>query len=158
MSEQSERLLKAILDSKLTYIELEKKTGIAKSSIQRYATGRTQKIPVDAVKLIADATNCSAAWIMGWKENNESEEKVDLTKMTAQEIIEEEYQKLYEKLDLEDKAEIRGTMKQMLKADKYKINTNDTPSLSALRPINNRSDDDGYSQAASNLKYKKKSK
>ena len=68
MSEQSERLLKVITDSKLTYVELEEKTGIAKSSIQRYATGNTKKIPVDAVKLIADATNSSAAWIMGWED------------------------------------------------------------------------------------------
>ena len=68
MSEQANRLLKAILDSQLTYVELEKKTGIAKSSIQRYASGTTTKIPIDAVKLIADATNSSAAWIMGWDE------------------------------------------------------------------------------------------
>lgn len=67
MSEQSERLHNAIINSGLTYIELEKKTGIAKSSIQRYATGNTKKIPIDAVKLIADATNSSAAWIMGWE-------------------------------------------------------------------------------------------
>lgn len=71
MSEQSERLLKVILDSELSYMELEKKTGIAKSSIQRYATGNTKKIPVDAVKLIADATNSSAAWIMGWEDKSE---------------------------------------------------------------------------------------
>lgn len=71
MSEQSKRLLKVITDSKLTYLDLEKKTGIAKSSIQRYATGNTKKIPVDAVKLIADATNSSASWIMGWNDNND---------------------------------------------------------------------------------------
>jgi len=74
MSEQSERLLKVILDSKLSYVELEKKTGIAKSSIQRYASGVTKKIPIDAVKLIADATGGSAAWIMGWSENVSSSE------------------------------------------------------------------------------------
>ena len=68
MSEQAERLLKVITDSQLSYAQLEKMTGIAKSSIQRYATGTTKKIPVDAVKLIADATNASAAWIMGWEE------------------------------------------------------------------------------------------
>lgn len=71
MSEQSARLLKVILDSKLSYAELEKRTGIAKSSIQRYATGNTKKIPVDAVKLIADATNSSASWIMGWEDETD---------------------------------------------------------------------------------------
>lgn len=73
MSEQSQRLLKVILDSELSYVELEKKTGIAKSSIQRYASGATKKIPIDAVKLIADATNSSAAWIMGWDDNHTEE-------------------------------------------------------------------------------------
>lgn len=75
MSEQSERLLKAITNSGLTYIDLEKKTGIAKSSIQRYATGNTKKIPIDAVKLIADATNTSAAWIMGWEPDPSAEHR-----------------------------------------------------------------------------------
>lgn len=69
MSQQSDRLLKVILDSRLTYKELEKRTGIAKSSIQRYATGSTKKIPIDAVKSIADATNSSASWIMNWEDD-----------------------------------------------------------------------------------------
>jgi transcriptional regulator with XRE-family HTH domain len=69
----SRRLTQAILDSNCSYAELERKTGIPKSSIQRYATGTTKKIPIDAVKLIADATNYSAAWIMGW--GNDSVEK-----------------------------------------------------------------------------------
>ena len=65
MSEQSERLLKVIVDSKLSYAELENRTGIAKSSIQRYARGTTKKIPAEAVNQIAKATNSSASWIMG---------------------------------------------------------------------------------------------
>jgi transcriptional regulator with XRE-family HTH domain len=71
MLEVSKRLSQAILSSELSYAELEKRTNIAKSSIQRYATGVTKKIPIDAVKLIADATNTSAAWIMGWSEKIE---------------------------------------------------------------------------------------
>lgn len=70
MSEQSKRLLKVILDSRLSYVEIEKKTGISKSSIQRYASGVTKKIPIDAVKAIADATESSAAWIMGWEDED----------------------------------------------------------------------------------------
>ncbi len=143
-------------------IELAEKTKIPKSSISQYMSGYA-KPNGERIYLISDALNVNEAWLLGFdsqmdKVSSDNNGKINLSKMTAQEIIEEEYQKLYEKLDLEDKAEIRGTMKQMLKADKYKINTNDTPSLSALRLINNRSDDDGYSQAASNLKYKKKSK
>lgn len=64
------RLNLSIEKSGLTYVELEKKTGIAKSSIQRYATGVTKKIPIDAIQLIAGAVDVSAAWIMGWEDND----------------------------------------------------------------------------------------
>ncbi|MCM1365575.1 MAG: helix-turn-helix domain-containing protein [Faecalibacterium sp.] len=64
------RLKSSIEKSGFTYVELEEKTGIAKSSIQRYATGSTKKIPIDAIQLIADAVNVSAAWIMGWSESS----------------------------------------------------------------------------------------
>lgn len=63
------RLYNSIQKSNLSYSELEKITGIAKSSIHRYATGQTQKIPLDAIKILADALNVSAAWIMGWTDD-----------------------------------------------------------------------------------------
>ena len=85
MFEQVVRLMVAIKSSGLSYVELEKRTGIAKSSIQRYASGRTKKIPVDAVKLIADATGSSAAWIMGWEEDGSTtkEEPRNLLKIAG---------------------------------------------------------------------------
>lgn len=63
-----QRLKESIEKSDLSYVELEKKTGIAKSSIQRYASGATKKIPIDAIQAIAKATGTSAAYIMGWEE------------------------------------------------------------------------------------------
>lgn len=63
------RLKLAIENAGISYIELEKRTGIAKSSLQRYASGNTKKIPIEAVELIASATGCDAAWIMGWRDN-----------------------------------------------------------------------------------------
>ena len=77
MLEVCKRLSVAINNSGLSYADLEKKTNIAKSSIQRYATGKTKKIPIDAVKLIADATGSSAAWIMGWTDT-ETQKKNDI--------------------------------------------------------------------------------
>ncbi len=65
------RLKASIEKSGFTYVELEEKTGIAKSSIQRYANGSTKKIPIDAIQLIAEAVNVSAAWIMGWSEKSQ---------------------------------------------------------------------------------------
>jgi transcriptional regulator with XRE-family HTH domain len=70
MEEVLQRIKQVILDSGLSYVDLEKRTGIAKSSLQRYATGKTKKIPLNAVELIAKATNSSASWIMGWSDEN----------------------------------------------------------------------------------------
>lgn len=64
-----DRLKLSIEKSKLSYVELEKKTGIAKSSIQRYANGTTKKIPIDAIQAIAKACGVSAGYIMGWESN-----------------------------------------------------------------------------------------
>lgn len=64
------RLKQAIDDSGLTYSQLESKTGISKSALQRYATGMTKKIPVDTIVAIAQVLNVSAAWIMGWSEED----------------------------------------------------------------------------------------
>lgn len=47
------RIKEAIDKSGLTLMELQTKTGISKSAIQRYASGETDKIPVDAVKALA---------------------------------------------------------------------------------------------------------
>ena len=61
------RLKECIEESNLTYVELEKKTGIAKSSIQRYASGATKKIPIDAIQSIAEALGVSPEYILGWE-------------------------------------------------------------------------------------------
>lgn len=67
------RRLKEVIDnSEMSYVELEKKTGVSKSALQRYANGSTKKIPIDVIQAIASAVNVSAAWIMGWEEKEES--------------------------------------------------------------------------------------
>lgn len=60
-----ERLYLSIQKANLSYGELSQMTGIAKSALHRYATGQTKKIPLDAVKKIAEATGVSATYIMG---------------------------------------------------------------------------------------------
>ena len=75
MSIRSERI-KALVDrSGLSYQELEKLTGIKKSSLQRYASGETTKIPLDVIEKLSIAFNVSQAYLMGWddKENSPSE-------------------------------------------------------------------------------------
>ena len=53
MSERSERILQAIQNAELSYSELSKLTGIPKSALQRYATGETEKIPIDRIEAIS---------------------------------------------------------------------------------------------------------
>ena len=100
MDERANRILKAIEESGLSYVELSKLTGISKSSLQRYATGETKKIPIDSIELIANATHSDARYLMGWEdektapaETGESEDK--------------EFEKLYKSLTESEQADVR---------------------------------------------------
>lgn len=71
MAEIIERLHEVIEKSGLSYSALSDKTGIAKSSLQRYATGQIKRIPIENIKKIAVACNVSARYIMGWDEEED---------------------------------------------------------------------------------------
>ena len=78
MSIRSERIKELVEKSDLSYQELEKLTGIKKSSLQRYVSGATTKIPLDVIEKLSIAFNVSQEYLMGWeeKENNPSEEQL----------------------------------------------------------------------------------
>lgn len=67
MNERARRILLAIEESELSYGELSKLTNIPKSALQRYATGETEKIPIERAEAIAKATGTSAAYLLGWE-------------------------------------------------------------------------------------------
>ena len=66
MSDISERILNIITEKDISYGELSEKTGIPKSALQRYATGQTEKIPIDRLQLIASAIGTTPEFLMGW--------------------------------------------------------------------------------------------
>ena len=68
MSVRSERIKSLIEQSNQSYLELEKKTGIKKSSLQRYASGTTAKIPLDVIEKLSIAFGVSQSYLMGWDE------------------------------------------------------------------------------------------
>jgi transcriptional regulator with XRE-family HTH domain len=72
MSIRSERIKSLIEKSDLSYVELEKLTGIKKSSLQRYASGTTTKIPLDVIEKLSVAFNVSQEYLMGWDEKKDS--------------------------------------------------------------------------------------
>ena len=83
MSIRSQRIKTLIEQSKLSYQELEKRTGIKKSSLQRYASGVTAKIPLDVIEKLSATFGVSQEYLMGWSENESQEittpDKVELT-------------------------------------------------------------------------------
>ena len=72
MSIRSERIKALIEQSKQSYQELEKTTGIKKSSLQRYASGVTTKIPLDVIEKLSKAFNVSQEYLMGWDEEEKN--------------------------------------------------------------------------------------
>jgi transcriptional regulator with XRE-family HTH domain len=79
MSIRSERIKALVEGSDLSYQELEKLTGIKKSSLQRYASGATTKIPLDVIEKLSIAFNVSQEYLMGWDEKKDSPTELQLS-------------------------------------------------------------------------------
>ena len=54
----------------LTLLELSKKLGLAESTVQRYESGKITNIRYEIMELLADALDCSPAYLMGWDNDN----------------------------------------------------------------------------------------
>lgn len=83
MSTVSERLLCAIKEKDVSYGELSIATHIPKSAIQRYATGETEKIPIDRLEQLAKALGVSAAYLLGWEEAEADLHRAGLSRDTV---------------------------------------------------------------------------
>ena len=68
MNEIAKRLYDAILIQKISYGELARITGIPKSAIQRYATGATEKIPLERLRALASALGVPLSALTPWEE------------------------------------------------------------------------------------------
>ena len=62
----SEKLTALMQQKKISTRQLADMTGIPKSAIQRYTTGGSNKIPINRLKLMAEALSVDPAFIMGW--------------------------------------------------------------------------------------------
>lgn len=71
-----QRLRECIESSEYSYEQLARLTGITRSSLQRYATGSTKKIPLEAIAAVEKALGYPVGYIMGWTEDPVKEEKV----------------------------------------------------------------------------------
>ena len=66
MNERAQRIKELVSRSGKTYQELETMTGVKKSSLQRYASGVTTKIPMDVIEKLETAFDVPRGYIMGW--------------------------------------------------------------------------------------------
>ena len=69
------RIEQAIKDAGFSYQELANKTNLSKSSLQRYASGVTTKVPVEAVEKIAYACGVSAEYSVGMRRKSGLKQK-----------------------------------------------------------------------------------
>lgn len=117
-----EKIRAAREDAGITQEELGKLCGTTKQTIYKYETGVVTNIPLDRIEKIAAAIGVTAAFLLGWDEPSPScESQPSLSSVIIQQYGAKVWAdlNLYLQLDTEDRAEIRGAMKQMLRSDKY---------------------------------------
>lgn len=138
-----QRFKKALEVRSMKQSDIVEKTGIGKSAISQYFSGKYEP-KQKALYLLAQALDVDEAWLMGYDVPMEKVQISDaivegwdakynpdgrLAKETQVcELIEEchgadalDAVSLYIQLDANDRAEIRGEMKHMLKSDKYAV-------------------------------------
>lgn len=132
------RIAQARNDKNMTGKELSLRIGVAASTILRYEKGQIAKIKIPIIEAIARTLDINPMWLIGKSKHKSvkkmlavSEENQGIEGMTSMydnnKLSDEDQEllNLYHALDIEDRAEIRGEMKGMLRADKYKSKIKD---------------------------------
>lgn len=73
MQEIINRMKNRRLELELSYQDLSDKTGISKSTLQRYETGFIKNLGIDKLETLAKALEISPGYLMGWEIHNERE-------------------------------------------------------------------------------------
>lgn len=107
--------------------ELAKRSGYgSRSTINKIEFG-INDVPQSKIKALAEALGVSVGTLLCWDEFDESHNTIKIQKeINLIEQIEQQHGKtaseafgIYLQLDSDDQGEVRGEMKQMLKAEKY---------------------------------------
>lgn len=72
MSVISDRIKAEMTKQKMSYRDLEKATGISRSTLHRYAEKDSGKIPISKMDLISKALHTTTEYLMGWDEEENS--------------------------------------------------------------------------------------
>ena len=119
MSEVLRRIKEEKKKNQLTNKELSEQTGISLGTLNKILSGDSKDPQISAVIKIAIALNVSADYLIFGS---------DVTKLSQDKLVatnpldndESNALTLYRHLDRDDRSEIRGMMKHMLTAEKYK--------------------------------------
>lgn len=104
------------IELKLSYQDLANKTGLSKSTLQRYETGSIRNIPLDKLEILANALEVSPMWIIGYdipieKENSNNINLDDKTTLLLNS---------FNKLNDEGKNEAIKRVDELTELSKYK--------------------------------------
>ena len=108
-----ERLREQRLLKDMTLKDVADRIGVTEATVQRYESGNIHSPKHKITVRLSELFGCEPAYLMGWTNNSLNDINIEANPDTQQVLD------LYSRLDTEDKAEIRGEMKQMLKAPKY---------------------------------------
>lgn len=104
------------IELKLSYQDLANKTGLSKSTLQRYETGSIRNIPLDKLEILANALEVSPMWIIGYDIPIEKEisTKINLDDKTTLLL------NSFNKLNDEGKNEAIKRVDELTELNKYK--------------------------------------
>lgn len=89
MAERRRRLNEVIRANNLTLVELGQKIGVAKSSIQRYLTGETVKIPIDFFEKVAHVTNTPVEYLTCFDEYKKETAPINTNRSDLAEVLDQ---------------------------------------------------------------------
>lgn len=104
MENMGDRLKRLRTEHHLTQEDVGKILGVQKAAINKYEKGNVENIKRSSIIKLARLYDVRPSYILCFDEDNKTDDTISM---------------LYNQLDDEDKAEIRGEIKQMLKAAKY---------------------------------------
>lgn len=72
----------------LSYQGLAELTGMSKSTLQRYETGDIGNLPLDKLKVLSSALNCSPAYILGWDSSKHLNNNLSIPELIEKRAVE----------------------------------------------------------------------
>lgn len=129
----------------MSYQDLADKTGLSKSTLQRYETGSIKNMPIDKLGILAKALNANPVWLMGYDIPKEIPNYINSTSLSQEEttLIEN-----YNKLNSKGKERLIDYSDELTTNIKYMDNSNNeiTATIDNVTTVdfnsNNKEDDE----------------